>query len=141
MPRVIKVSFQDHPVSAPNSNPATDIVKLQSDVLFSGGVTVANAIEFVGTQNAIHAIMDGNFIAVSETTASVVLSTPQGNVTMNTQLAGQDLYNAISMCTHIIDHLGIKSVTPVDRPLNFIVEEGGNPVIEEGNSDALVYIK
>ncbi len=110
-------------------------------MILSGGTTIAKAIEFIGTQNAINAIVDSIYVPVDGTSGSLVHATGQGNVQVNYNFgAGIDPYPTVRMDAHIIDHKGFKSIRPVCRQTNFIVTHEG-VIIEDHQGNELIFIE
>ena len=141
MSRVIKISFQDHSIVASNSEPRTDIVRLELDFFFLNEIVQTKAVVIEGTQNAINGISDDLPLLISPESRRFTQSNPDGVVAVAVNFyVDTDLYETYAIQVTLIDHLGWKSVEEVICPTNLILTETGQPLVNE-NGQLLIYIK
>ena len=141
MSRIIKISFQDHPIVASNSEPRRDFVRLQLDFFFLNEIVQEAAVVIEGTQNAINGISDDIPLLISGENIRFTQSNPEGVVAVAINFDfDADLYETHAIRVILIDHLGWKNVEEVVCPTNLILTEAGQPIINE-NGQPLFFIK
>ena len=141
MSRIIKISFQDHPIVAQNSEPRTDLVRLQLDFFLLNETLKEGAVLLEGTQDAINAISDDLPLLVTGESNEFTHDTPVGAIQITTNFGGTiDLYNTYCIQATLTDHLGWTSVEEIACPTNLIVTETGQPIVKE-NGQPLIFIK
>jgi len=139
--RIIKISFQDHPIVAQNSEPRTDLVTLQLDFFLLNETVKEGAILLNGTQDAINAISDDLPLIITGESKELTHDTPEGTVQVTIDFGGNiDLYNTYCIQAILTDHLGWTSVEEIACPTNLIVTETGQPIVNE-NGQPLLFIK
>lgn len=141
MDRIIKISFQDHPIVAKNSEPRTDLVRLQLDFFLLNETVKETAVLLHGTQDAINAISDDLPLIITGKSTEFTHDTPAGAIQITTDFGGDiDLYNTYCVQAILIDHLGWTSVEEVVCPTNLILTDAGQPIVNE-NGIPLMFIK
>lgn len=141
MARIIKISFQDHPIEAKNSNPTTDIITLILDFFgIDFGEKIA-AITLKGTQNVINAINDQNPLEINGQNGVTNHATVLGNVEVTANFENDtELYTTYGITATLIDHVGWQSIQKTERPTNLILTHNHEAILTE-NGDALVFVQ
>ena len=141
MSRIIKISFQDHPIVAQNSEPRRDFVRLQLDFFFINEIVQEAAVVIEGTQNAINGISDDLPLLISGENIRFTQSNPEGVVAVAINFdSDADLYETYAIRVILIDHLGWENVEEIVCPTNLILTEAGQPIVNE-NGQPLIFIK
>lgn len=141
MSRIIKISFQDHPIVAQNSEPRTDLVTLGLDFFLLNETVKEGAVLLNGTQNAINAISDDLPLIITGESTQFTHDTPEGTIQITTNFGGIiDLYNTYCIQVTLTDHLGWTSVEAIACPTNLILTKASQPILTE-NGQPLIFIK
>lgn len=141
MARIIKVSFQDHPVEANNSNPTTEIITLILDFYALDFGEKLAAITLKGTQNSINSVNDQNPIVIDGQNGVTNHATVLGNVEVTANFENDnELYSTYGITSTLIDHLGWQSIQKTERPTNLILTHNHEAIVTE-SGDALVFVQ